>query len=243
MRPVLLRVGGFALRAYPTLLYFGLLSGVAAGQYVARQSEVDPVRVSVATVFLAAAALLGARLLFVALHWDVYRREPLRIWRRSEGGAALYGGLVLPLILSVPLLRALDLPFGAFWDLATVTILVGMIPTRLGCFLNGCCAGRPSQGPLALYLPGRLGRWERRIPVQLLEAAWAAVLLAATAAWWSRRPFDGSVFLAAIGGYGIGRFVLESLRETVDRIGPFSVNRAISLALVAASLLVFFLRS
>ena len=107
---------------------------------------------------------------------------------------------------------------------------------RIGCLLNGCCAGRPSTGRLALHLPNHRGVWRRRIPTQLLEAAWAALLLVAAIALWRRLPFDGALFLSAIAGYGIGRLVLESTRERQDRrIGGATLQRAILLALVVLS--------
>jgi Prolipoprotein diacylglyceryl transferase/Concanavalin A-like lectin/glucanases superfamily len=80
-----------------------------------------------------------------------------RIWRRSEGGMAMYGGLIVTVPLSFPLLRAMQLPFGEFWDAATVTILLGMVFTRIGCLLNGCCAGRPTSAWLGLNLPDHRG--------------------------------------------------------------------------------------
>ena len=140
MRPVLFRCGGFAFWAYPTFLYVGLNAGVLAGNAAARASGLDPFRVFVATFLLLVPVLFGARLLYVACNWSLYRPNLRRMFRRSDGGAAQYGGLLLGAPLSVPVLALLDLPFGAFWDVAAITILVGMIFTRVGCFLNGCCA-------------------------------------------------------------------------------------------------------
>ena len=58
---------------------------------------------AVASVALIIPALIGSRLLFVFSHWDIYRRDLSRIWRRSEGGMAMYGGLILTVPLSIPL--------------------------------------------------------------------------------------------------------------------------------------------
>src|SRR5207237_515084 len=78
-------------------------------------------------------ALLGARLLFVASNWGLYRGEPARIWRRADSGAALYGGLIVSFLLSLPLLRALGISVGEFWDATIVTMLIGMAFTKIGC--------------------------------------------------------------------------------------------------------------
>ena len=150
----------------------------------------------------------------------------------------MYGGLLLAVPLSVPLLALLRLPFGAFWDVATFTILVGMAFTRVGCLLNGCCAGRPSNGWLALLLPDHRGVWKRRLPTQLLEAALAIVLLAAAVTVWNRMPFAGALFLCAVGAYGAGRLVLESAREPERGAARFGLQHALSAALVVVSVVI-----
>jgi phosphatidylglycerol---prolipoprotein diacylglyceryl transferase len=217
------------------MLYLGMVLGVFGGTYTAALHGLDPARVYGAMLLLLPPALVGSRLLFAALHWDLYRSQPSRIWKRSDGGAALYGGLLLTLALSLPLLPAMRISVAAFWDAAAVTILIGMIPTKFGCLLNGCCAGRPTERALALYLPNEQGVWRRRLPAQLLEAGLAFILLVISIAAWMRFQFDGVLFLTASAGYGIGRWWLESTREIVDRVGSLSVHRAISAGLAALS--------
>ncbi|TDJ67936.1 MAG: hypothetical protein E2O39_13905, partial [Planctomycetota bacterium] len=117
------------------------------------------------------------------------------------------------LLLSIPLLAWLGIPFGAFWDVAVVAILAGMIPTRLGCLGAGCCAGRPTAGRFGMKLRNAHGVVERRFPSPLLEAALGGMLLGATLILFERLPFPGAVALFAIAGYGAGRLVLEGLRE------------------------------
>jgi prolipoprotein diacylglyceryltransferase len=126
---------------------------------------------------------------------------------------AMYGGLILAVPLSVPVLRAMDLPFAVFWDAATFTMLLGMAFTRIGCLLNGCCGGRPTSAWFALDLPGQHGIWQRRYPTQLMEMAFALTLFAAALALRSRAPFSGAIFCSTVVAYGAGRFFLENLRE------------------------------
>jgi phosphatidylglycerol---prolipoprotein diacylglyceryl transferase len=241
MRRILFQWRGFQVYSYPAMLYLGLVCGIIAGNYAANLARLNSARVFIATLLLLIPALAGARLLFVATHWEVYRRAPERIWRRSEGGAALYGGVPFMLLASVPLLAALEIPLGAFWDVATFTILIGMIFTRFGCLLNGCCGGRATDGPIALYLPDYVGNWQRRIPTQLLEAGWAGLLLMGAMALWNHLPFPGAIFLYALAGYGVGRFVFESTRAEQDRLGKLTLHRLISLLLVVGALVTFLL--
>ena len=217
------------------MLYSGLVAGVVAGNIAAHAAAMDAFRAYVATLVLIPLALIGARLLFVVTNWQVYRQNLRRIWDRSNGGAAMYGGLFLALLFSVPLLKVLDLSFGAFWDVTMFTILVGMIFTRIGCLLNGCCAGRPSKTWFNFYMPNHLGVWERRFPTQCLEAGWAAVLLFSAMTVWDWLPFPGALFLLVTAGYAAGRLPLESLREPEPGANRFTAYHAMSLAMILLS--------
>jgi prolipoprotein diacylglyceryltransferase len=79
---------GIKLYSYPVLLYLGALIGVIAGTYRATLHSPNPARVYAAILLLFPMALVGARLLFIISHWPIYRLEPRRIWRQSEGGVS-----------------------------------------------------------------------------------------------------------------------------------------------------------
>jgi phosphatidylglycerol---prolipoprotein diacylglyceryl transferase len=143
----------------------------------------------------------------------LYRHDLGRIWRHSDGGMTLYGGLVLSLVFSPLILKPFGLRFASFWDGAMFTILVGMIFARVGCLLNGCCSGRHSDGRLGLWLPDHAGHWERRYPVQLLELGAALVLLAGSAALLMVGTPRGTIFVSALVGYVTVRLAVDRLRE------------------------------
>lgn len=221
------------------MLYFGVISGIIVSNYFANLAGLDSERVFIATLLLAIPFFIGARILFIAINWKLYRREPERIWRRSEGGACLQGGLVLTLIVAPPLLAAMQVPFAPFLDVTTFTLLIALIFGRVGCTLHGCCCGRTTNGLVALYLPNHLRVWRRRIPSQLLEL-WLGILIL-LGAWcaWNHRPFSGAVFLGALSVYALGRFLLQPTRETSERVGPVDAQRALAASPGLLALLVF----
>ena len=233
------RIAGATLDPYPTMLFFGMVAGVVAGTQFAESRGLVAGRAYVAMLALLAPAVIGSRLLFVVCNWPVFRHDLRRIFRRSDGGMALFGGLFLVLGLSVPLLALLRLPFAAFWDAGAVVILVGMAFTKVGCHVNGCCAGRVTTHVFGWRLPNEYGVWARRIPSQLLESVLALVLLAVAIPASARFRFDGALFLCAALGYGLGRCWLESTRESEMRLGDLRVSRAIaaSLAVISAIIL------
>lgn len=228
MRRVLFRWRGRTVWSYPAMLYVGLVFGVLAGQLAARSADLDSFRVYVATIILTVPALVGARLLYVATKWNSYRHELRRIWDRREGGAMMFGAVPLMLLCSAPLLRALRLNFGGFWDVSAFTILVGMIFTRFGCFLNGCCSGCASRSSIGVYLPNHIGVWEKRIPNQMLEAVCAIGLLGLAIAIRRQLPFPGALFLVIVLSYSAMRFGLDFLRERGPNVTRWTVGHSAS---------------
>jgi len=236
MRPVLFQWRGIAVRSYPAMLFVGLTLGVVAGNMAAHAAGINAVRVYVATLILVVPALAGARLLFVAAEWQTYRHNLRRVWDRNDGGYIMYGGLPLALLASVPLLRALGLGLGDFWDTAIFAILVGMFFTRIGCLLNGCCSGRPSNGWFSFNLPNERGAWEKRVPTQALEALWAAVLLVSAVLARRFLVIPGSLFLMVAFGYACGRLLMESARERRQSAFRFSIAHIVSLVIALVSI-------
>jgi phosphatidylglycerol:prolipoprotein diacylglycerol transferase len=235
MRPILFQWRSITVWSYPAMLYVGLVLGVMAGNLAAHAAHLDALRVYIATLILIVPALAGARLLYVVAEWPMYRENLGRIWDRKEGGYILYGGLPLALMASVPLLRILHLSLPAFGDVAIFTILVGMCFGRIGCLMNGCCAGRTSRS-WGMYLPNPAGVREKRIPTQLLEAAWAAVLLIFAVAVRSSSPFPGALFLMICLGYAAGRLGMEFFRERRQTSPGFSIAHVVSLLITFVSI-------
>jgi phosphatidylglycerol:prolipoprotein diacylglycerol transferase len=233
VRPTPVTVRNVSLPTHPALLYLGLVAGIVAQNAVANAAGLPSGRVYVATFGLLPIALAGARLLHVATHWSEYRDDPRQIIDRTTGGMALYGGLLVMLPASLPVLALLAIPFWPFWDVALFPILVTMICARLGCLLNGCCVGRPTTGHLGTWLCDAHGEWARRIPTQLLEATLAAALLIVAITFRLVLPRPGQLFLLAAGLFGAGRLVLLPLRADRSRDG---VMRLISVSMIVGGI-------
>jgi phosphatidylglycerol:prolipoprotein diacylglycerol transferase len=217
MRPILLVWHGIVLHSFPVMIYAALLVTVFLTVHLAQAGGLNPDRTAVAVILAYVPAFVSARLFYVAGHWDRFQREPARILRRSEGGLSLYGGFLGIFAGAVPLLWALGLPFGPFFDAFVLGILGGLAVAKGGCLLNGCCYGHPTDHWCGVDLPDDRGVWCRRFPSQLMEMAWAAVLLllmlAWSAAWRGVSPPSGLIACAALALHTAGRLVLQKLRD------------------------------
>jgi phosphatidylglycerol:prolipoprotein diacylglycerol transferase len=239
MRRILMYRFGRPIFSYPTMLYLGIVLGIYLELWAGRTVGIPSANLLAATLIIVAIALFGSRVLYVALNWSDFRNALGRMFRFKEGGASLYGGLLLAVPMSPLVMPVFGIGLGIFWDLGALLMLAGMIVGRIGCFLNGCCAGRAYAGRLSMYLPDEHGRWRRRIPSQLFESAWSAVALAGALLLWRRLPFDGALLLYAMASYGGGRLFLEKLRENPDKLAGYDAQRVISLLLVLAAVILF----
>ena len=147
-------------------------------------------------------------------------------------GGAILGGVLIALLAWQRRIRILELA-----DLAMPAIVLGLGLGRVGCFLNGCCYGRPSSLPWAVTTRG--GATVH--PTQLYETIACLGLFALTWWWWRHRRWQGEVAALGVLGYAGWRFINEGLRgDTVASsffgLWPVTTSQAVSLYLAVAVL-------
>jgi phosphatidylglycerol---prolipoprotein diacylglyceryl transferase len=152
--------------AYSTFL---VLAGVVALALATRGAVRlgVPGRAAVAGYTLAIlAGFVGARLLDVAFDWGPYAQAPGRIVALEFRGFALYGGLVAGLLVAAVLACRWHVSMWSLADSAVPAVAAGIVLMRIGCFLNGCCGGTPTDLPWGVAFPTK----GPGIEVQLLQS-------------------------------------------------------------------------
>ena len=202
--------------------------GVGAGALLAVRRAHEPASVVVAVTAVAAASLVGAHALFALLHGGGGA-----FWR---GGLASTGGVAAGLAAAFVVARATRRPAGELLDALVPAGLLALAIGRVGCFLAGCCYGRPTALPWGVVFPA-LGPPARH-PLQLYSAAGDLLLVVLLP---QRAPADGAVARRGCIAFGCLRVVLETLRDpaTTDLVpgGWLTLPQAwaLLLALVAAA--------
>jgi phosphatidylglycerol:prolipoprotein diacylglycerol transferase len=179
-------------------------------------------------------------------------------WLGSSARSYLQDTVLVLLPTYAPASRLLGNQLAAAMDFAGLALPLGLTFLRVGCFLGGCCYGRPS--PLGIIYPPHVLRavagWRpytpgqptgRVLPTQLVEAAFNALFFAvlATRAFQTNRA-SGRLLPVYLGCYAAQRFVLDFWRQDSARrrIGRFSQAQIASLIVIlACSLLLVFLET
>lgn len=173
--------------------------------------------------------------------------------------AASAGGGALVIVVAGGLLgqawwRAHALPAGRMWDLLILPVPLAQAIGRVGCFLAGCCHGRPTASPLGFPLPDHFGLVENRWPTQVLSMAGNLAIFALMLRLergvpgkdGGARPLPpGTLALTYLLLFSAKRGGVEFLRASWRPvIGPFSAAQlaAAAMAVVAAIALARLLR-
>ena len=235
MFPVLFQIGGISIYSYGVMISLAILVAALALFREAPRDGINPDHVLEAIIVAAITGLIGSRLLYVALNWDLFSDRLLSIFFARYEGLTFYGaffGGVLGLLVW-GWRRKVD--FFRMGDLLAPYLALGYAFGRVGCFLNGCCYGKVSDVAWALPAPAADNLLHH--PVQLYASLGAIVIFVILKLVRPAKPFNGFLLLALFALYGLLRFTTEFFRdEAIVWIG-LTTAQLFSLGLLAASLI------
>ena len=172
MHRIFFQLGPVTIFSYGAMMVVAFLTASWLASRSARrlppaQRVLNPAQIVDLFCLAMLSGVLGGRLFFVVQYWEVYVHQPQEIPAIWHGGLVWYGGFLgglLGIVLylwfhRIPVLRGIDqfIPF----------VALGHGIGRIGCFLNGCCFGKPTSAWFGLTAAA--GE-PARIPTQLLES-------------------------------------------------------------------------
>jgi phosphatidylglycerol:prolipoprotein diacylglycerol transferase len=216
---------------------------------LSKRLELDAEKIVNCAFVVFLGGVVGARLYFVALSWHEFQDHLLNIFAIWQGGISIHGGIIGGTIAGWLYCCLAKLPVARVADLLSTVTPLGQSIGRWGNFFNSELFGKPvaSDYPLRLYIPpeNRPALYKDNSffhPAFLYESVWdlGLFLLLYYVVLPKTYRYPGVTFLLYIGGYSLGRMLIEPLR--VDSImvagaqAPFVVS-VVSLVLSAIALL------
>jgi phosphatidylglycerol:prolipoprotein diacylglycerol transferase len=247
-----LDLGFTSVRWYGAIIAFGFLLAVLFGGRTAYKWKINLDKMIDVLLYGTVAAIIGARLYYVAFQWDSYKDDLLSVFKIWEGGLAIYGGIIGAFIAAYFVCKRIDLNFYKLLDLAGMSLLIGQGIGRWGNFTNQEAFGINTDSIFGMtsekisdYISSHYSSltangisMDSDLPVHptfLYESIWCLfgfVVLYIVCKKF--RKFDGQLILGYGIIYGIERFFVEGLRTDSLYIGDtgLRVSQVLSLAIV-----------
>ena len=256
MCPGLFHIVGVPIRSYGVMLALSFIVGLA---YVHRIGTRDNKRVQ-DYIFLAylliIAGVVGARLFYIGLHLEEFSGNwgaavnPFDSDAFGIAGLNLYGGVILAIITAWVYLRLTSMPVFDTMDYFAPTLGLGLFLTRIGCFLNGCCFGTPTDLPWGVTFPPDSMPYfvyfdQALHPAQLYSSLYGLLLFIFLHVLLKRRRFEGQVLAVLLMCEAVFRFAIEYVRFYDDAmqftVGSVTItwNQVFSVMLFALGVFVY----
>lgn len=243
MYPVLIRIYGIPIYSYGLFLALAFLVCVILVLRRAVSIGIAPHHILDLCLYTIISGIIGARLLYVVLNWDYYIIHPAEILLLNKGGLDFYGGFILALIIAVLFVKKRRLPLLEISDIIILYLPLGQAIGRIGCFLNGCCYGRPTDLIFGVQFPPyslpsqQFGSNHFIHPTQIYSSIIDLFIFIILDLRIKHKRFNGQIVLDYMFIYGTARFLLEYLRA--DNPAVFcglSIPQIVSILMIITAL-------
>ncbi|MGO4944817.1 prolipoprotein diacylglyceryl transferase [Blautia sp. Sow4_E7] len=226
-----IQIFGFEITFFGFIIALGMLLGLEFVILEAKRCGENKDEYLEMVIISLLFGVIGARLLYVACSWNLYKGNIVQIFNIRNGGLCFYGGLFGGMLGAAIYCGVRRKPFMQMADTASMGIIVAQIIGRWGDFFNRESFGEYTNSIFAMQLPLSAVRssevtsamrenletiggtsYIQVHPTFFYESAWCLLLFLLMLVWKRKKRFQGQVFLRYLAGYGLGRFVIEYLR-------------------------------
>jgi phosphatidylglycerol:prolipoprotein diacylglycerol transferase len=141
------------LWTYGLMMVIAFLSAVFIIRRLSRDITPDPQLITNAALYSLIAGVVGARLFHIAHYPGHYKGNLLSVFAIWQGGLELVGGVIFAISVIFFYLWYHKLPIRRYLDILAIGLMSALALGRIGCFLNGCCYGKPTNLPWAVRFP------------------------------------------------------------------------------------------
>ena len=241
---------GFRIAFYGLIIGVGVILSLLLVCHIAKKTGQDPDDYWDFAIYAVLCSLLGARIYYVIFSWDEYKDNLLEIFKVRNGGLAIYGGVIAGFITLFVWCHFKKKKALLVGDTAINGLILGQAIGRWGNFMNREVFGDYYNGLFSMQIPiadvrdagditenirAHIPEGANYInvhPTFLYESAWSFLVLAALLLYRKHKKFDGELCLLYLGGYGIGRFLIEGIRTDTLKLGGTNIPVSQALALV-----------
>lgn len=225
MRQILFQIGPLKFYSYGLMLGLSFAIGIYVALWRARKEGVSQDYVFNMAVGIVISSLLGSKLLHLLIHYRDIIDSPKNIFRNFGGGFVFLGGFLAAMIFIIVMNKRYKIGILRLFDIYSPSVALGLGLTRIGCFLSGCCFGKPTDLPWAVTFPEGSFAYKQYSglisvhPTQLYSSLNGFILFTGILLFlrFKGKTFHGQVFCIFSVFYAIFRFLVEFIRGDSGR--------------------------
>lgn len=260
MYPVIFRIGDFEITSFGLMMFLSFVTGAWIMGKQLKRYGMNPEIAWDILAWVAIGGILGAKLYYLALHWQDLVADPVGELT-SRGGLVWYGGLIGGITALYFQIRPRPgkprLPTAVIFDATAPALAISYAVGRMGCFLVGDDYGIYTDSPIGIAFPkgsppstaGQLrlagdtgvpaGLPDSAVvtvhPTQLYEISLALIMFLILWRLGRHKLKPGQLFAVFMVLYAIERFIIEFVRAKTDRwVLGLSTSQLASIALLGA---------
>jgi len=141
--PIAFEIGPITVRWYGLIMTTAFLTGILLAYHRAGQNQVDPDHMISMVTLIIPAAIIGARIYYVAFEWEQYAANPIETLFIWHGGLAIHGGIIGGTLAGLWYVRRHNLNPWLTADIVAPSLILGQAIGRWGNFINQEAFGGP----------------------------------------------------------------------------------------------------
>lgn len=247
MFPDLFSIGPFTLHTYGLFVAAGFLVGLMVTIKIGKAEGITPQQTMDIGFLIIVAAIVGSRLLYVLMNISYYIDRPMDAFKMWQGGLVFSGGIVCVLLTVIWYTRRHQLSFWKMADMWAPAMAIGQGIGRIGCFMAGCCYGKPtgSRWGVVFTDPHSLAPLNIPLhPTQLYSSVSNFIIFFILLLLHRKKRFDGQVFLWLMVLHSTARLFLERFRG--DNRGmvlesSMTITQLVTLVILIAAIVTLFI--
>jgi phosphatidylglycerol:prolipoprotein diacylglycerol transferase len=138
---------------YGPMLVIGFLAAITLIGHLSKNITTNTQHITNAALYSLIGGVIGARAFYVIHYFEKYQNNLSDIFRIWHGGLELLGGVIAAVIIILLYMVYHKLPIRRYLDILAIGLMLALAFGRIGCFLNGCCFGKPTNLPWAVRFP------------------------------------------------------------------------------------------
>ncbi len=233
---------GTSIHWYGIIIAIGLITAVLVCLRLAKKHDVSEDTIFDIVIFGVPAAVICARIYYIAFRWGEYKDRLWDIFKIWEGGIAIYGGIIGAVAAAAIYCRVKKIKPLKVIDIGCIGLAIGQAIGRWGNLINREAFGAPASSlvpwRMRLYTDDTMKTWAEVHPTFLYESLWNVGVLVILLRLLGRKKYDGNVFWTYVLSYGIGRFWIEGLRMDSLYLGPVRISQIVALVTAAAAIII-----